>query len=39
MASCDSGNSPSKEATAAMGRGCKGDWPAVYCPRQLGGDG
>ena len=29
-----SGDSPSKAATAAMGRGCKGCWPAVYCPRQ-----
>ena len=35
MASGDSGNNPSKAATVAMGRGCKGCWPAVYCPRQL----
>ena len=38
MASGDSGDSPSKVATAAMGRGWDvrvHSWPAVYCPRQV----
>ena len=29
MASGDSGDSPSKAATAVMGRGCKGCWAAM----------
>ena len=32
MTSGDSSASPSK---AAMGRGWKGSWPAVICPRQV----